>query len=259
MPGAEDLALTIITSIAEKRETKSKSELAEYSKVYSKQEVESPAIIGTLDRDWRITRLSSDAIELLGTRPSDLVGSGFVSWLHPGDLGNVLVGVGNAFNAEASVTLRARLRHVDGTWLPVSMVVVPLVGSDAPEFAFVARSLPGLPNAAAFAAPADRIALLEQRLWRIALEVQAAGIVQGLRRMPDLHRLPQIGELSGRQLEVLSHLLDGQRVPAIAASMYVSQSTVRNHLSAIYHKLGVHSQSELVALVRDLDDPKGQM
>jgi DNA-binding NarL/FixJ family response regulator len=49
---------------------------------------------------------------------------------------------------------------------------------------------------------------------------------------------------------VLSRLLDGERVPAIAASLYVSQSTVRNHLSSIYAKLGVHSQVDLVRLIR---------
>jgi DNA-binding NarL/FixJ family response regulator len=49
---------------------------------------------------------------------------------------------------------------------------------------------------------------------------------------------------------VLTRLLDGQRVPAIAADLYVSQSTVRNHLSSIYAKLGVHSQVDLIRLIR---------
>jgi DNA-binding NarL/FixJ family response regulator len=55
------------------------------------------------------------------------------------------------------------------------------------------------------------------------------------------------GDLSRRQLEILRRLVRGERVPTIARELSVSQSTVRNHLSAIYRSLGVHSQSELLA------------
>jgi PAS domain S-box-containing protein len=54
-------------------------------------------------------------------------------------------------------------------------------------------------------------------------------------------------DLSRRQLEILRRLVRGERVPTIARELSVSQSTVRNHLSAIYRSLGVHSQSELLA------------
>jgi len=57
-------------------------------------------------------------------------------------------------------------------------------------------------------------------------------------------------ELSARQWEVVSRLVRGERVVTIAAEMYLSQSTVRNHLSAIFRKVGVHSQQELLALWR---------
>ncbi|MGZ4792656.1 MAG: EAL domain-containing protein [Ilumatobacteraceae bacterium] len=56
--------------------------------------------------------------------------------------------------------------------------------------------------------------------------------------------------LSTRQIEILERLLGGERVPAIARDLYVSQSTVRNHLSAIYQRVGVHSQEELLSLLR---------
>ena len=49
---------------------------------------------------------------------------------------------------------------------------------------------------------------------------------------------------------MLTRLLDGQRISAIAADLYASPSTVRNHLSSIYAKLGVHSQVDLIRLVR---------
>lgn len=54
-----------------------------------------------------------------------------------------------------------------------------------------------------------------------------------------------VGELSPRQIDIVRRLVSGQRVPAIARELYVSQSTVRNHLSAIFHRFGVCSQQEL--------------
>jgi DNA-binding NarL/FixJ family response regulator len=44
--------------------------------------------------------------------------------------------------------------------------------------------------------------------------------------------------------------MDGERVPSIAAELYVTQSTVRNHLSSVFSKLGVHSQAELLRQLR---------
>ena len=62
--------------------------------------------------------------------------------------------------------------------------------------------------------------------------------------------LPEMAALTARQWEVLSRLLVGDRVPTIAADLFISQSTVRNHLAAIYELFGVHSQAELIKLVR---------
>jgi two-component system nitrate/nitrite response regulator NarL len=55
--------------------------------------------------------------------------------------------------------------------------------------------------------------------------------------------------LTSRQWEVLSRLLRGERVPTIAAGLFISQSTVRNHLAGIFERFGVHSQPELLAVL----------
>jgi DNA-binding NarL/FixJ family response regulator len=89
---------------------------------------------------------------------------------------------------------------------------------------------------------------LEGHLWRIALEVQAAGIGD-LRELGDGWSWtdPALARLSERQADILRRIVRGERVPAIARELFISQSTVRNHLVAIYRRLGVHSQAELVA------------
>jgi PAS domain S-box-containing protein len=63
---------------------------------------------------------------------------------------------------------------------------------------------------------------------------------------------PVLTDLSDREREVLEHLMQGERVPSIAQALFISQNTVRNHLKAIYRKVDVSSQSELIELVRSL-------
>jgi DNA-binding CsgD family transcriptional regulator len=92
----------------------------------------------------------------------------------------------------------------------------------------------------------DRASELERRLRRIGDEVEAAGLFQRTARLPDPDRVPGLEALSARQWEIVTRLLRGERVPRMARAMYLSPSTVRNHLSTIFRKLGVHSQAELI-------------
>jgi DNA-binding CsgD family transcriptional regulator len=93
---------------------------------------------------------------------------------------------------------------------------------------------------------ADRVRDLEGRLRRIATEVRAAGITP-LAVAPTVPGdLDLLAELSPRQHEVLQRLVSGQRTPVIARDLFLSQNTVRNHLSAIFRRFGVHSQSQLL-------------
>ena len=63
--------------------------------------------------------------------------------------------------------------------------------------------------------------------------------------------IPGLDRLSRRELEVVRMLLLGDRVPVIARHLFVSQSTVRNHLSSVFRKLRVRSQQELIVLLRE--------
>jgi PAS domain S-box-containing protein len=221
---------------------------------FSPAELDFPILVGTVDQDWRIARLSNDVAEMLGQDPHSLIGLPFTSWVHRADLGNLLIAIGRAFEDGESITVAVRVRHQDGTWIPLTAIIIPLAGRAPPEFAFIARLNRDSADPEGHHTAAERLAALEHRLWRIALELRGAGIVQQVRHMPDLSGLPRINELSARQLEVLTRLLDGERVPEIATEMFISPSTVRNHLAAIYRKVGVHSQAELLAYVRNLND-----
>ncbi len=54
--------------------------------------------------------------------------------------------------------------------------------------------------------------------------------------------------LSPRERDVLAAARDGAGIAAIAAALYISEGTVRNHLSAAIQKLGVHNRVEAARL-----------
>jgi two-component system nitrate/nitrite response regulator NarL len=59
-------------------------------------------------------------------------------------------------------------------------------------------------------------------------------------------------ELTRRELDVLSLLVDGLSQPEIAAKLFVTPKTVGKHIEHILAKLGVHSRAQAVAVaVRD--------
>ena len=104
---------------------------------------------------------------------------------------------------------------------------------------------------------AARVAGLERHLDRIGQEVGAAGLMTIVSALPSTSAVPGLAELSARQLEVVTRLLRGQRVLTIARGMFLSPSTVRNHLSTIYRKVGVSSQAELLDLLQRAREADG--
>jgi len=60
----------------------------------------------------------------------------------------------------------------------------------------------------------------------------------------------ELATLSTREQGVLELLLAGHRISGIATRLHISPHTVRNHLKALFHKLDVHSQSQLIGKCR---------
>ncbi|MEI8094931.1 MAG: helix-turn-helix transcriptional regulator [Spirochaetales bacterium] len=57
--------------------------------------------------------------------------------------------------------------------------------------------------------------------------------------------------ITAREKQVLSHLLEGHKNTEIAAVLGVSAHTVKNHIYNLYQKLGTDTRLELLALVMD--------
>lgn len=58
--------------------------------------------------------------------------------------------------------------------------------------------------------------------------------------------------LTGRERDVLRLALDGGRVAEIAAKLYLSEGTVRNHLSSAIGKMGVETRGEAARRAHEL-------
>jgi DNA-binding CsgD family transcriptional regulator len=129
------------------------------------------------------------------------------------------------------------------------VVVLPALAGD-PRRPFVLVAEP-----TTHAATAARVAELEYWLGQVGAIVVASGILQRVGAIPDLADRAEVSRLSRRQWEVLSRVVQGDSVAEIADALFVSRSTVRNHLSGIYAHFGVHSRAELLARLRKPDSP----
>jgi DNA-binding CsgD family transcriptional regulator/PAS domain-containing protein len=200
--------------------------------------------VGLLDAGLRIERIGPEVVDVLGRTSDEVVGTALTVHVHPDDVAGLLGGIARALAERTGINLRVRVAHRTGTWRRVVVVVTPLDPWPA-QLGIVL-----VPDTEDRGDDTDRVAQLEQRLWRIAGEVEAAGVTYGLERTNDPRTLPGLRELSPRQWEVLRRLLRGERVPGIAEALFLSQSTIRNHLTAIFRRVGVNSQAELIEVLR---------
>jgi PAS domain S-box-containing protein len=211
-------------------------------------------VIGSFDDEWRISRISADVQAVLGYRAEELIGRKVIDLIHPDDVAGLFSSAATAITDQAGISTRRRLRHRNGEWVEVRGVITP-VPDDRLRLGF-AFSAAWADRDRSAPSAAARAAVLERHLWRIASEVAASGVA-GFRPAVTPDDVPGLDELSPRQWQVLTRLLNGERVPAIAAQLFISESTVRNHLTDIFRKVGVRSQGELLRLLRRGNAPQG--
>ena len=204
-----------------------------------------PVVIGMLDPTWSIAAVSAEVSVLLGGEPGQWVGRHLINIVLPDDAEDV-----RKMMAVASIKVTCcdvQVRRLDGTPTEACLMVARSRREGTGTLVFAIVGDPSDPKSRT----TDRVNDLELRLRRIGAEVRAAGVLDVLRHEPvGTHHFPQLGELSMRQWEILSRLRRGDRVPTIAGDLYLSPSTVRNHLSGIFRRFDVHSQAELLALLQ---------
>ena len=189
------------------------------------------------------TQAASVERDVDGLTTADLFGSRLV----PADDLNPLVSVSDepgSQRAAISIGYPARITTSAGRAITLDAVCTALAGATD---RLVLLMLPD--------APTPRERALEAHLLWIAREIEASGLLARGASVPGvaLARLPEASMLTARQREVLRRLIAGQRVRTIAGELFVSESTIRNHLSAVFEHFGVHSQAELLERVSETD------
>lgn len=206
--------------------------------------------VGTINREWVVLSVSSEIRSLLGVEPADFIGRRLLGGIHQGDVDRLLeAGLQSA--EENSAGLRIRIRDSAGEWKVMACVLTSLSGTSERLFLLMPDLKFEAENSRA------RIDELERHLWRIAAEVDASGILRHVGSPAGAAHIPERADLTLRQWEVLSRLARGDRVSAIARDLSISPSAVRNHVSAILRRFGVSSQAELMAVLRERDEPSG--
>ncbi|OFW00234.1 MAG: hypothetical protein A3I61_08710 [Acidobacteria bacterium RIFCSPLOWO2_02_FULL_68_18] len=114
-------------------------------------------------------------------------------------------------------------------WIDVSCVAVPSADNGPPTIVHLFRDVTA----------AHQIELLvRQQLAQTKLKLTTSQEV-----------LAPIGELSQRELQVITVMRTGASTAAIADQLCISKATVRNHIQNIFSKLKVHTRLEAVACV----------
>lgn len=195
-------------------------------------------VIGAVDQSLLIDRISHDTAEFLHRQPEDLLGRSVLTLVAADDATQLLWALAEAASSMHGVSAVTRVLTGDGTRVWVQLVLVPLAPSPSCSFAVIACDHPAQHAGSG----------LDAVLHRLRKGVDAVDVSRDISTL-EFGTDPRLNRLTERELDICNRLLAGKRVPAIGDALFISQSTVRNHLSSIFRKLGVHSQQELVDLL----------
>jgi DNA-binding CsgD family transcriptional regulator len=204
---------------------------------------EAPAVVGMADARLLVERISSDAETLFGVPVPDLLGRSLLSLVDQDAVPRCLSALGEAAASQNGVTLHLDIRgDSDKPRLRCEVLFLPLEPSPSVSFVF----LP-IPHDEEVGLQHTNLSAMLLRLGRGAEVAQLARTVfRGISNTD----LPGLNTLTTRELEVVARLVRGDRPPSIAKDLFLSKSTVRNHLGSVFAKLGVTSQQDLITLLR---------
>jgi DNA-binding CsgD family transcriptional regulator len=204
---------------------------------------EAPAVVGMADASLLVERISGDAEDLFGVPVNELLGHSLLSLVDHDAVPRCLSALGEAAASQNGVTLHLDIRgDFAKPRLRCEVLFLPLKPSPSVSFVF-------LPI------PHDELVGLEYTnlsamLLRLGRGAEVVNLASTMFRGVSNTDVPGLNRLTTRELEVVTRLTTGHRPPSIASDLFLSQSTVRNHLGSVYAKLGVNSQQELLNLLR---------
>lgn len=123
---------------------------------------------------------------------------------------------------------------------------------DAGAAGFVLKDAPAEELIAATRAVAGGAAWLDRKVAPRVLEQFRAHL------RPRMERSARVGELTAREHDVLRLMARGATNPEIAATLIVSEATVKSHVGSIFTKLGVRDRAAAIVFAYDhgIVDPR---
>lgn len=197
-------------------------------------------VIGSTDARLMVDRVSSEVGESLGRRVEEIIGSSFLALIAAEDIAEVLVALAQTSKHDEGVTLRVGIVGAGLVPVPCQLVLLPLTPAPSCAFALLREDSD---------VPADGRAVADL-ITRLSRGIRGAMTSQAVASAPTLSN-GALRQLSSRELEIVTRLVSGDRVPSIARQLFLSEGTIRNHLSTVFGKLGVGSQQELIDLLRE--------
>jgi DNA-binding CsgD family transcriptional regulator len=111
---------------------------------------------------------------------------------------------------------------------------------------------PSRPPLVATATPLSASGMAAAGLPPVAMALLLVTDLEARPRSPSPVVLRQMFGLTRAEAEVASRVAMGEGVPALAASLDISQGTARLHLHRVFEKTGAHRQAELAAILARL-------
>lgn len=204
----------------------------------------SSPVIGSTDAQLMVDRVSSEAHASLGRPVEEIIGTSFLSLFTRTDIAEVLLALAQTSRSDEGVTLRVDIVGASLVPMPCQLVLLPLTPAPSCAFALLTENSHG---------PADDRAVADL-VTRLSAGIRGAMTSQAVASAPVRSDF-DLSQLSSRELEIVTQLMTGDRVPSIAKQLFLSEGTIRNHLSSVFAKLGVKTQQELIELLRQRPRP----
>jgi DNA-binding NarL/FixJ family response regulator len=139
---------------------------------------------------------------------------------------------------------------------PEGMAMLRRVSDQLPESAIVAISPPATATGVRRGLDAGADAIVFEPMIESTLAVTISAVGSGQAVVPrELRASVQRPALSHRERQVLTFVSRGLTNSEIADELFLSESTVKSHLSSAFAKFGVRSRREAAALFLEFDQP----
>jgi len=139
---------------------------------------------------------------------------------------------------------------------PAEMAMLRRVRRELAQLAIVVVSPPATATGVRRGLDAGADAIVFEPLIESTLAVTVSAVGSGQAVVPrELRASVQRPTLSHRERQVLTFVCEGLTNSQIAEQLFLSESTVKSHLSSAFAKFGVRSRREAAALFIELDQP----